>query len=275
MILIFVGLYGMACYGDMLDRWWKQKQGYTYLGDHKEGFGIWHKNIVPKNADAGVIMKAGTTGVDYCSPLASFEQYWDGDHTSGTNHACESGGTEAGTLSGATVSTDQNHTSDSGSYSHALDCTAANQYLEFNRDSKMTSSEGELDIWFYPTAAATAYCLFEMHKDGNDYVHFVVLTSNKIRIVHAADGAGQNDAYSAGTITANQWNRAQARWHVGSGNLDAQLNSEGWQDDNDAIAAFDSGEATTFCYGEKDSGESQDATIYIDDCYVEATSSRQ
>ena len=216
---------------------------------------------------------SGGGAYDYCTPLGTNEQYWDGDHGSGTNHACESGGTEAGTLSGATISTDQNHTTGGGSYSYALDCTAVNQYLEFNVDAKITSSEGEIDIWFYPAAVDTTYTLFEYYKDANDYIYIYVESgSNKTVIVH--DGGGTyHSSYSAGTINATAWNHVQARWYVTGSDLDMQLNGEGWQEDADAIVAFDSGEPTTFCYGEKDTGSAQGNTIYIDDAVIEATSS--
>lgn len=203
---------------------------------------------------------------DYCTGklIGNDTHYYDCDHSSGELVACETGGSETGTNNAATITNEiADHTTGTGK---CVKLTAINQNITFDRDSKFTSAEGGVTVWFYPTATGTAYILWECTKTpAQDQIHIVVVSAtNKVRASHEGQNAGAQTTDSLGTINANAWNVVAARWSVALTSFDISLNGEAWQHDADALTAF-AAENDTWCIGEKDSTQTQGGTVYIDD----------
>lgn len=226
----------------------------------------------PSNAGVGVSYYGSSLGetasaAGPCDNLGNADMYWDGDHTTSTVTGCVSGDVITGSLTGATISTDQNHTA-GGQY--ALDPTSGNDYLNFpvTLEDIFVSSAGAASFWVYPTATTGYDGIFEATGlDGTDEIWVTINPDNTISYRHKGQG-NQVDVTSSDTVSDAAWNQVEIRWSVAEDKIGIKINSGSWLDDSDGTAVTVFGtEPSNVTLGEH-YGDGWTETVYIDDLHV-------
>ena len=211
----------------------------------------------------GHIIYSPTPASSPCDPRGVYNFYYDADNTDDTD-GCVAAGDLQGTENVSAVSSDQNHTT-GGAKSMLVG--SDNEHIYFPRTGIVSSTEGYISLWFYPTAVDQGFVLFEMRYDAGDRIAIVHVAGGATYGYHYSDGAAHYTAVG-GTCNANAWNSIAFRWDTANDDLDISLNGEAWQEDADAIAPFVSGETTNFYLGESAWGGTGTADVYIDDVYI-------
>jgi len=223
-------------------------------------------------ADTIIFVTPGASGGGDCVNRGSAAIYWDGDHSSGTDYACISGGTQQGSIVSGTVSTDQNHTA-GGSYS--MDSPTSNDYIVFAITGKdiFDSAEGTIDMWVYPTGHTSNTRLFYIYgntdyANNRIYLDYISATQ-KIYYYHKGNSTAVTFT-STDTLTDNQWNHIEFRWSVANKKTSIKINDAGsWEDaaEESSVTAFvDAPSMGLRCGSAPDLGD----LIYFDDfkCYT-------
>lgn len=219
-----------------------------------------------------------------CANLGGAELHIDFEHTTSNVTACKSGGTETGTLNGATISGVQAHTGSGtdcdGAEDEALLLDANDEDITFTNNSYFTSANGYLDIWVYPDSSANTVCIFDAYKDADDKFWLLIEADNTIEFRHENQALGGSAVKwnSTCTLADDGWRHLIVKWgdganYDGSG-AEAAISCDGggswdYEADEDDLAAFVSGEPTDVVFGE---GESQSGVntdvVYLDDIFL-------
>jgi len=228
------------------------------------------------SSDGVTIVDVGE-GCTPCSALQSNAVFlWNaeynadcaGGQSSAEEHtACVDGDVLEGTLTGTTVTTDQNNTG-GGAKSHYIDGSSGEAlYFTVTGKNIFDSAEGFIEMYIYaPNAGSNRSIVFEARYDSNNYF-YVSFDSDLTPYVYFRHGgtATINDD-NADAMNTAAWNKIEVRWDTGvADKLEVQINTGDWvnHNDDDAMGAFATEPAQV------SSGEYLMDSYYADDYYID------
>jgi len=222
---------------------------------------VYAGNLIVGQGGLGVTSAAGEAG---CVSGALFT--YNGDHTSGTDYACDSAGAGLdGTIVDATVSADY------------VEFSAVNDYLGWTIDtSEINTSVGTMFCSVYiidrdtDTNISDAV-IFESYNDANNYFKCLVAgTQDEIQCTHVGTGTS-SAALSTHVLSFDQWYRIGFSFDAANDTISVQTVELGsafdWTGGEDAesvdvwASAIDE-----FRIGELECGSSVNETLRVKDC---------
>lgn len=204
-------------------------------------------------------------------PAGTYKFYWNGDHSSGDDHAC----VDSGNSSDAWDAT--NGGAVGSAYGYAGDgfgVTGDNQYRIWTVTSDDIFSEdlGTICVRFWVDASVDDECVLfesEYNNDGENYLLCHVEAADTVLCKQEGNNSAIYARSDGDTVNLNAWNYMCYRYDPGSTTHGVSLNGATWDDDAEAVAWVV--EPNDFGLGEYETGVNFTENCYVDEIFVFGT----